>query len=469
MRPAGRKTHPEYEVSTVSKQRRMPHINLKSGIALMALAIGVAVAVPGLAEPTGTEVPAAHKTAKPAKKPAAKPAASKPADSHVRVTGTFKGQARTAAGQTMKVMQTGTSAADQTKQTLLPDSGVVACPEGKADSAAWKDVPEEIRNSAKPGQCFAKLITSPKAETYTDHVLMKPERTQTRMVPAVIDWVDKDVLVRPEHVIHKNMPAVTHTEMVTEVVRDATSRDETVPAQYEMRVEHVLVRPAHQEWVKTRAIPTQAPMVTPDGRAVHSDQRGYLTWPGKTPQNVPETEEARRYLKDGNPPFVWCLKDIPAVYEDKKVRVEVAPATTRHIDIPAVTRQVSKVVVDSPAHVEDVTIPAVYEKHKVKTVVVPAHSETYTTPAEYRDVEKTRLVGKADVVWREVICNKNAKPDTVMAIQKALTDKGYYHGKVDGDLGPSTVAAMQRYQADQGLPQGQISVESVQMLGVPLN
>ncbi len=446
----------------------------------MALAAGLAVAAPALTEPTGTEEAvsqaAAKRPAPTAKKVAAKPAAttaakpvSKPANKPIRVTKTFKGQAKTAAHQTMQVVQTGTSAADQTKQTMLPDNKVVACPQGKGDDTAWKDVPEDIRNSAKPGECFAKLITSPKAETYTDHVLVTPERTAKRAVPAVIDWVEKDVLVRPERVVHKTVAAVTHTEVVTEVVREATTREETVPPQYETHIEHVLVQPAHQEWVKTRAVPTNAPMLTPDGRPVHSDQRGYLTWPGKTPQNVPETDAARQYLKDGNPPFVWCLKDFPAVYEDRKVRAEVAPATTRRIDIPAVTRQVTKVVVDQPEHVEDVTIPAVYEKRKVRTEISPAHVETYTIPAVYRDVDKTRLVGKADVVWREVLCPRNAKPETVVAIQKALTAKGYYHGKIDGNLGVGTVAAMQKYQADQGLPQGQVSVEAVQMLGITVD
>lgn len=460
----------------MSNALRLPHLNLKSGIALVALAAGLVIAAPVLAEPTGTEEAVVQKATQPAKKPPVKKAPTqktttkKPAAAPVRTTKTFQAQSKVVAGQTQKVVRTGTSSAEPTKQTLLPDSTVVSCPDGKGvTDNAWKDVPDEIRANAKPGQCFAKLLTSPKAETYTDHVLVTAEHTASRTVPAVFDLVEKDILIRPERVIHKNVPAVTHTETVTEVVREATFREETLPAQYETRIEHVLVQPAHQEWVKTRGVPASAPMVTPDGRPVHSNERGYLTWPGKTPQRVPTTDEARQYLEDGNPPFIWCLKDFPAVYEDRKTRVEVAPARTRRIDIPAVTRQVSKIVVDSPAHVEDVVVPAVYEKRKVRAEVSPARTETYTVPAVYHDVQKTRLVGKVDVVWREVICNRNARPQTVMAIQKALTAKGYYRGKIDGDLGPGTVSAMQKFQADQGLPQGQVSIEAVQMLGVSVN
>jgi peptidoglycan hydrolase-like protein with peptidoglycan-binding domain len=55
-----------------------------------------------------------------------------------------------------------------------------------------------------------------------------------------------------------------------------------------------------------------------------------------------------------------------------------------------------------------------------------------------------------------------------MEVQRALAAKGYNPGPIDGQLGRQTVSAMQKFQADNGLPQGQPSVEAVQMLGVPL-
>jgi len=58
--------------------------------------------------------------------------------------------------------------------------------------------------------------------------------------------------------------------------------------------------------------------------------------------------------------------------------------------------------------------------------------------------------------------------DTLVAIQKALAAKGYDPGAIDGHIGSKTVSAMQKFEADNNLPQGQISIEAVKLLGVNL-
>ena len=46
----------------------------------------------------------------------------------------------------------------------------------------------------------------------------------------------------------------------------------------------------------------------------------------------------------------------------------------------------------------------------------------------------------------------NLPPDQVVAnVQTALQEQGYYHGEVDGLLGPLTRAAIADYQRDRGL------------------
>ena len=159
---------------------------------------------------------------------------------------------------------------------------------------------------------------------------------------------------------------------------------------------------------------------------------------------------------------------VPGVYEDRSYRVEVAPASVRRIDIPAETRQVHRTVIDQPERYEQVVIPAVMEKHRVRKVMQEARTETYTVPAVYDDVTRERVVGAPQPVWREVICGKNTSQAKIMEVQRALAAKGYNPGPIDGQLGRLTVSAMQKFQADNGLPQGQPSVEAVQMLGVPL-
>lgn len=454
--------------------------NLKAGAALIACLTLGSLAFGSLALPA-----AAYTTHQNTAKPVVKPVAKAKAKAKVKaktvvkktaapvVSETFKADAKVTAQQTVKVTQTGTSSAApvDVTQNMLPPAhaaekagNVVACDES---DAAWKQVPEEVRRRAKPGECFARLLVAPQTEVFTDHVLVSAERTETRSLPPVTRMVEKDVLIAAERVERRRVPAVVETRTETEVVRPASVREEVIPAQFETRVERVMVSPAHQEWVKTEGQPLQAPLVTPgDHKPVQYRPDGYLTWPGKDAQRIETDDEADAYLKDGNPTAVWCLKDFPAVYRDEKRRVLVSPESVRRIEVPAITRQVTRKVVVAPEHVEERTIPAVYEKRTVKEVVQEARTETYTVPAVYKDVETTRATGRAEGVWRQVLCERNADPKLVMKVQKALAARGYNPGPIDGQLGGQTASAMQKFQADNELPQGQMSVEAVKALGI---
>jgi hypothetical protein len=352
-----------------------------------------------------------------------------------------------------------------------PDGApIVNCPDGKPETnaAAWKDIPEGLRKVARPGACYSRLLIPPKLDTFTDHVVVREARTETRTVPEVAQMVEKDVMVQPAHTVRHTVPAVTHTEMVTEIVRPATVRDEVVPAQYERRVQHVLISPERKEWVRSAGYATGAALVTPgDHEPVRYRADGTLSWPGKDGDAViPASEDTARYLRRGSAQAIWCLQVIPAVYRDQEVRVMVTPETTRHVEIPAVTRQVSHVVVDTPERIVEETVPPVFEKRRVREVISPAHTETVEIPAVYRDITRTRVTDAARPVWREVLCQKNASPAVIMDIQKALAAKGYDPGAIDGHIGSKTVSAMQKFEADNNLPQGQISIEAVKALGV---
>ena len=354
-----------------------------------------------------------------------------------------------------------------------PDGApIVNCPDGKPDpkSAAWRDIPEGLRKIARPGACYSRLLIPPKFDTYTDHVVTRQARTETRNVPEVAQMVEKDVMVQPAHTVRHTVAAVTHTEMVTEVVRPATVHDEAVPAQYETRVQHVMVAPERREWVKSAGYATGAALVTPgDHEPVRYRADGTLSWPGKDGGAVvPASQETADYLQRGSAQAIWCLQVIPAVYRDQSVRVEITPATVRRVEVPAVTRQVSHIVVDVPEHVVEDTVPPVFEKRRVKEVITPAHTESVDVPAVYHDETKTHVTDEARPVWREVLCQKNASPAVITDIQKALAAKGYDPGAIDGHIGSKTVSAMQKFEADNNLPQGQISIEAVKALGVDL-
>ena len=57
--------------------------------------------------------------------------------------------------------------------------------------------------------------------------------------------------------------------------------------------------------------------------------------------------------------------------------------------------------------------------------------------------------------------------DTDAAVQSALARRGYYHGAIDGAIGPMSSRAIARFQADQGLPvTGTVTSSLLRSLGL---
>jgi peptidoglycan hydrolase-like protein with peptidoglycan-binding domain len=62
----------------------------------------------------------------------------------------------------------------------------------------------------------------------------------------------------------------------------------------------------------------------------------------------------------------------------------------------------------------------------------------------------------------------NGNPDsTVSQVQYTLARKGYYHGAIDGSLGPGTRNALRRYQRSHGLDAtGRVDRPVIEALGL---
>lgn len=78
--------------------------------------------------------------------------------------------------------------------------------------------------------------------------------------------------------------------------------------------------------------------------------------------------------------------------------------------------------------------------------------------------------------WREVICSNKLTPAIVRQIQVALQNEGYYdntsskkeqdHPLYTTHLDVQTKAALTKYQKNNGLPVGQLDIETLQALGI---
>ncbi|MFT4091755.1 MAG: peptidoglycan-binding domain-containing protein [Asticcacaulis sp.] len=294
--------------------------------------------------------------------------------------------------------------------------------EGSSVSVESRDeLPADLRAIARPGQCYARLLKAPEFETFNEKVIVAEARTERRVIPAV-----------------------TRTVTETQVVEEATYYEERIPAEYEVRHEHVMVREPSVQWETTRGHATGAALVTPhDHQPVRYRADGTLNWPGKQDVLVRTSHDTTAYLQQGSAQTIYCLTETPSEYKKVKRKVQVRPESVRRVEVPAKVRQVERTVIDQPERVVEEHIPAVYDR-----------------------VERTRVLREPEPVWREVLCERNASPETVRAIQTALQRRGYNPGRIDGNLGTQTVAAMQKFQADSGLAQGQISLEAVEALGV---
>ena len=114
-----------------------------------------------------------------------------------------------------------------------------------------------------------------------------------------------------------------------------------------------------------------------------------------------------------------------------------------------------------------VEVPAEFATSDVRKLVTPATTKTIEVPAEYTTVTKRLLVKKGGFTeWREVLCSENVTPNLILQIQRALKERGYDSGAVDGVLGSRTKSAMIQFQNDKGLPIGQMDMQTLQQLGV---
>lgn len=289
---------------------------------------------------------------------------------------------------------------------------------------------------AQPGQCFARVLIPEVSSVREEQVIDQPARTEIRMIPAEYEMVDEQVLVREASVEYRVIPATYRTVTETVVIEPERTEQIAAPASVETYEERVLVRPAYTTWKPGSGLfgRTSATTASAGGAEVHTGE-------------------------------LLCRIEVPAEYTTvtRTRTVEAASAQTRVI--PARTQTIQREVVATPARVEERQIPAEYRTIKVRRQVAPARQETVSIPATFRTSQSRVVTRPAGVEWREVLCETNATPATIRAVQTALTARGY-PTTADGEFGPSTLTAMERFQRANGLPVGYLTMDTVRALGV---
>ncbi len=294
--------------------------------------------------------------------------------------------------------------------------------------------PPDLPPDARAGQCFARVLIPIRTEPYDVQVVDKAEHQEARIVAAVYRDDEKDITIKEGRTEFITIPATyrTHTEMVT--VRSASQRTITIPAVYEHWTERVLVEPATTAWKKGVGL------------------TGYKV-----------VGKATKKSASGD---ILCLVEVPAKYEMVDRQKLVKAEETKVIDEPAITKEVTTQVIDTPARVEERHIPAEVQHVHVRTLVSAEHTEMVTVAATYRSVTKFKVVSGGNVEWRRILCDTNATREVLIRVQVALSDQGFYKGHRNGVFGPDCWDALVRFQRKNHLPEGQLTKDTVEALGL---
>lgn len=151
--------------------------------------------------------------------------------------------------------------------------------------------------NAKPGECFARVLTPAKFETKSQRMLKSAASERIVTTPARFKWVTKRILVQP-----------------------ASTKVVAVPATYKTVHKRIMVQPSYTMWKRGH------------GAIERRDANG----------------------------DIMCLVTVPAKYETVSTRVINHAAATKTINIPAVYKTIKVREVAQEAGSKTIQIPAVY-------------------------------------------------------------------------------------------------------------
>lgn len=272
---------------------------------------------------------------------------------------------------------------------------------------------------ARPGECYAKVVTPPAFATRSEEVVVQEASERIETLPATFRSAEKRV-----------------------VVKDASSVLDPLPATFETVEERVLIQPRELAWSVdergTRPASPHALAALADAGvdvqdvepascfaehftapAYRTELQRVLTKEGSTRIDaqpaVYETREERVLVRETSTEIV----DVPAAFRTESERVLVEPARSVWkpgrgpvervddstgeimclVELPARYESVTRTVLDTPARTETVAVPAKFETVQVRRLVTPAGQRRVAVEPEYTTVEVVRPVSDATFTW----------------------------------------------------------------------
>ena len=327
-------------------------------------------------------------------------------------------------------------------------------------------------DNTTPGTCYKEYYTPAIYKTVEEEVIVKNETNKTKIIPAKYEEVEKEVIVKPASKKTITVPAVY--DFVEE--RVLVEKEKTVwkkgknPAQKldgaTGEIMCLVKIPAKYKTIRKKVVKTPATtkvVEVPAEKKIIKVKK--LVSPAKTETiTIPAVKKTiKKRVLESKPTFTWIRVGDP---------VEKGLTYTGHeiclVETPAKKERITKTVLDTPATTKEEIVPAEYTVIKVKKLVEEAKEIKTPIPAEYKTIQKKEKISEAHQSWERILCQTNMNKDVILQIQKALKEKGYNPGKLDGVLGRDTRVALDKYQRDNSLATGGITYETLNALHIDL-
>jgi peptidoglycan hydrolase-like protein with peptidoglycan-binding domain len=283
--------------------------------------------------------------------------------------------------------------------------------------------------NAEPGKCYAKVLIPTKYKIVKEEVIKHEAFEKIFVIPAQWDWEEKKVMVK-----------------------EATEKLEIIPATYKIVEEKVEIVPPTVKFTTVKPVfgTVEEKIIDKPERTIWKKGSGLLD------------------KVEGTTGDIMCLVNEPATYKTIKKQVLKTPATVKKTDIPGKYKIIKKQVIDKPAEVKKIPVPAEFKTVKVKKLVTPAQEDHVKVPEERQIITKRVKESDEKMSWRPVLCETNMTRDVIRQIQKALSDKGFDPGPLDGSIGGGTLKALNKFQTKNNLARGGLTYETLKALNVTI-
>ena len=252
----------------------------------------------------------------------------------------------------------------------------------KAHSVSASDELPPIPPNAETGRCYARMLLP---IAYVDRVetrIVKDASERIETVPANFSWFEERVLVSEAH-----------------------TRLTVVPATYKWLTQRTEVRPAESQQVLVKAAEYKAVME----ELIETPEE--LVWrPGRGEIEKIDEESGE----------IVHQQRVPANYKKISKQVLVAPAQYRKEVTPPVYETLRKRVVDVPEHTIEELVPAQYKTVKVQRETSPAREVHHAIAPVYKRFSYREKVADARLDWRMIPCERELDKPLVYSLQRAL-------------------------------------------------